>query len=107
MNNLWGILNDLEITRCYLCTYEENCSNYERSTEFKNKLLELINDYGMRNDIARIDSDRFIEELSRLFRREGQFQKLVYTRKNDNFLLHSLAWTNKREGHMIVIHMLY
>ena len=32
------------------------------SVEFRDKLLGLINDQGIRNDIARIDGDKFIEE---------------------------------------------
>ena len=73
------------MSRTAVTTKEETAS-----IEFRDKLLELINDQEIKNSIARIDGDKFIEELSRQFRREGQFQKLLYTHRNDNFFLHSI-----------------
>lgn len=73
------------MSRTAVTTKEETAS-----IEFRDKLIELINDQEIRNDIARLDGDKFIEELSRQFRREGQFQKLLYTHRIDNSFLHSI-----------------
>jgi tetratricopeptide (TPR) repeat protein len=46
-------------------------------SEFKDKLLDLINDNDIRNIIGSKDGDKFIEELSKQFRKMGMFEKLL------------------------------
>ena len=60
-------------------------TRYEISdTEFRDKLLELIEDQVKRDEIALMEDDRFVEELARQFRRIQQFEKLLYRHKNDD-----------------------
>ena len=46
-------------------------------SEFRDKLLDLISDDGKRDIIASKDGDKFIEELSKQFRKIGLFEKLL------------------------------
>ena len=58
-------------------------------SEFKDKLLDLINDDDSRNVIASKDGDKFIEELSKQFRKIGLFEKLLFKiceRQNSFFI---------------------
>jgi hypothetical protein len=41
--------------------------------EFRNKLLELVQDYEKGNDMELLDGDHLIQELARQFREIGQF----------------------------------
>jgi tetratricopeptide (TPR) repeat protein len=46
-------------------------------SEFRDKLLDLISDDGKRDIIASKDGDKFVEELSKQFRKIGLFEKLL------------------------------
>lgn len=65
------------------------------SSEFRDKLLGLINDHEKRKDIELIDGDRFIEELSRQFRKIGQFERLLYKHENEDLLASSINMDKK------------
>src|SRR4051812_17389467 len=51
--------------------------------EFRDKLLDLIEDQVRRDEIALMEDDRFVEEVARQFRRVQQFETLLYLHKND------------------------
>lgn len=61
------------------------------SIEFRDSIIGLINDQQIRNDIARLAGGKFIEELSRQCRREGQ----LYKHRIDNSFLRSINMDEK------------